>query len=236
MTNSELHMSCEEIAERLADYLEHDMDEATRARVESHANRCPECGALLADLRALQISAAKLPELTPSRDLWSGIAERIETPVVALNPSGAMKAATPTAPRRWRAAWTGLAAAGLVAVTATVTYQLTSRSAVRTAAAVATRPAVDSPLTPVANRVIEQTYDSEITRLRAIVTERSAQLDPATVAVLDKNLKVIDDAIAQCKDALRSDPNSRFLIESLNEALDSKVQLLRKAATLPTKA
>jgi len=235
MTNPEIQMSCEEVADRLADYLEHEMDEETRARIESHANRCPECGALLADIRALQISAARLPELTPSRDLWSGIAERIETPVVALNPSGLVASAT--APRRrWRAAWTGLAAAGLVAVTATVTYELTSRSAVQTATPVATRPAVDSPLTPVANRAIEQTYDAEITRLRVIVKQRSAQLDPATVAVLDKNLKVIDDAIAQCKDALRADPNSRFLIESLNEALDSKVQLLRKAATLPTKA
>ena len=234
MTNPEIQMSCEEFAGRLADYLEHEMDEETRARMESHANRCPECGALLADIRAMQISAAKLPELTPSRDLWSGIAERIETPVVALNPSGSTKAAT--VPRRWRAAWTGLAAAGLVAATATVTYQLTSRSAVETSASVATRPAVDSPLVPVANRAIEQTYDSEITRLRTIVKDRSAQLDPATVAVLDKNLKVIDDAIAQCKEALRADPNSRFLIESLNEALDSKVQLLRKAATLPTKA
>lgn len=61
MTNPEIQMSCEEVADRLADYLEHEMDEETRARIESHANRCPECGALLADIRALQISAARLP-------------------------------------------------------------------------------------------------------------------------------------------------------------------------------
>ena len=234
MSNSEIQMSCEQFADRLADFLEHEVDETTRARMEAHANRCQECGSMLADIRAMQVAAAKLPELAPGRDLWSGIVDRIETPVVALNPSGSMKSAS--SPRRWRGVWTGLAAAGLVAVTATVTYELTSRSAPATRTPVAAGRGADSP-SLVANRpTFEQTYDTEISRLRTIVTERSGQLDPATVAVLDKNLKVIDDAIAQCKDALRADPNSRFLIESLNDALESKVQLLRKAATLPTKA
>jgi len=237
MTNPEIRMSCEEFADQLASYLEHDLDDAARARLESHANRCPECGSLFADIRGLQAGAAKLPELAPSRDLWSGIAERIETPVVALNASGSMRSAQRSG-GRWRAAWTGLAAAGLVAVTATVTYELTSRSAPNTIAPVAVVPIKTESLTtvPVVNRSIEQNYEPEIARLRAIVKKRSAQIDPATVAVLEKNLAVIDDAIAQCKEALRADPNSRFLIESLNDALDSKVQLLRKATALPTKA
>jgi hypothetical protein len=236
MTDTNRPLTCDEFADHLADYLEHDMDEGARASMELHARVCGGCGSLLTDMRALAASAAKLAPLTPSRDLWPGIAERIETPVVALNPSGetfAQRAARP----RWRGAWMALAAAGLVAVTATVTYEVTSRSASRAPASVASRPASDSPATFVSNRAtIEQTYDSEITRLRAIVQQRSSQLDPATVEVLEKNLRVIDDAIAQCKDALRSDPNSRFLIESLNDALESKVLLLRKAASLPTKA
>ena len=42
------------------------------------------------------------------------------------------------------------------------------------------------------------------------------------------------DAIAQCRKALKLDPSSAYLHESLNEALDNKVQLLRAAATLPS--
>ena len=235
MTDTETPMSCEEFARHLADYLEHDLDEGTRVRMEFHSRNCARCASLVADIRALSASAAKLPPLMPSRDLWAGIAARIETPVVALNPSGETRAQRASRPR-WRGAWTALAAAGLVAVTATVTYQVTSRSALRTQT-VAAKPAPDSPLTAVSDRpTIEQTYDVEITRLREIVKQRTTQLDPVTVEVLEKNLKVIDDAIAQCKDALRSDPGSRFLIESLNDALESKVLLLRKAASLPTKA
>ncbi len=51
--------------------------------------------------------------------------------------------------------------------------------------------------------------------------------------MLEKNLHIIDDAIAQCRKALEKDPSSSYLNESLTEALDNKVQLLRAAATLP---
>jgi predicted O-linked N-acetylglucosamine transferase (SPINDLY family) len=81
----------------------------------------------------------------------------------------------------------------------------------------------------------QQTYDDEIARLRTVVNRRRPQLDSATVVVIEHNLKVIDDAIAQCKQALKKDPASRFLMESLNDAMDNKVQLLRTAAVLPTK-
>ena len=82
----------------------------------------------------------------------------------------------------------------------------------------------------------EQVYTSEIARLRTIVERRRAQLDPATIGVIERNLKVIDDAIAQCKLALTKDPASRFLMESLNNALENKVQLLRTATMLPARS
>lgn len=78
-----------------------------------------------------------------------------------------------------------------------------------------------------------QVYSREIARLHAIVERRRAQLDPATINVIERNLKVIDDAIAQCRLALAKDPASRYLIESLNSALETKVELLRTATMLP---
>jgi hypothetical protein len=95
-----------------------------------------------------------------------------------------------------------------------------------------------STVQPVSNAksAAEQTYDTEIKRLRAIVASRRVTLDTTTIGVIEKNLQVIDDAIAQCRAALIKDPASRFLLESLNDALDTKVQLLRTAATLPARA
>lgn len=262
-------ITCDEFGDLLADVLERTVDETTRARVEAHALACDDCGPLLADLRKLRIDAANLPELVPSRDLWSGIAARIETPVVAINPA----ASQPVHSRRRLApVWLGLAAAGLVGITATITREVTKRSVGRTmvaqvpSATIAdTQKAIQPTVSPSATIIAarqdstqpspaassrpttrlasndsrlspQQTYDQEISRLRAIVNQRRPQLDSATVAVIEHNLKVIDDAIAQCREALRKDPNSRFLIESLNDAFDTKVKILRAAASLPSRA
>ena len=82
----------------------------------------------------------------------------------------------------------------------------------------------------------EQVYAGEIARLRIVLARRRGQLDPVTISVIERNLKVIDDAIAQCKVALAKDPASRFLMESLNNALENKVELLRTATMLPARS
>ncbi len=79
----------------------------------------------------------------------------------------------------------------------------------------------------------EAVYQKEIDMLQAIMSWRKAQLDPSTAAIIEKNLKIIDAAIAQSKQALRNDPASSMLTDQLSNALDKKVELLRTAAMLP---
>ena len=276
------HMSCEQFSEIVSDLLEREVSEPTRAAMERHALECAECGALLADLRKLRIDAANLPELTPSRDLWSGIAVRIDAPVIPL-PS-AHRVAEDTrllSSPRWRWVRYAAAAAVLMSATATTTYYLatagqddTQRIAVGTSSVSQAAPAgVDSesatpnavatigdsgrdtsslaettsfttpePAARARTQVVstrlaaEQVYGNEIARLRTLVDRRRSQLDPVTISVIERNLRVIDEAIAQCRAALAKDPASRFLIESLNNALETKVELLRTAAMLPPRA
>ena len=272
-------MDCAEFDDRLADYLEGTLDAADRRSIESHLASCVRCAALVRDLEDIRASAARLPELTPSADLWDGIARRIETAVVPLAPRS-----LPNAPARRRLAdrlRTAAIAAALVAVTAGVTYTLTiSRGTGRTATTAsvgrpgatpdARTPAVgpDSarlqsvpatrelagvqPTEPsrsdsepeagersqtrsVRDVPAAVTYSREIDRLRTIFARNRAQLDPRTAAIIEANLKVIDDAIAQSKAALAQDPASRFLTDQLNSALDKKLELLRTAALLPSR-
>lgn len=270
------HITCARFADGLADLLERELDESMRTAMESHALKCDECGPLLADLRKLRIDASNLPELAPSRDLWAGIAARIDAPVIpiARRQESVMRPVRAAGSRRWVSM--AAAAAVLIAVTATATHYLTLRSAqqilppmpspssvtalspaTKAGAGVAAAPPTAAPLAgaetaaqpslplgrpsmPAAQLVsaqtsAEQVYGSEIARLRAIVERRRAQLDPVTVSVIERNLKVIDDAIAQCKEALGKDPASRFLLQSLNTALENKVELLRTAAMLPSR-
>jgi hypothetical protein len=79
----------------------------------------------------------------------------------------------------------------------------------------------------------EAVYGREIEMLQNIVKQRKTQLDSSTVAVIQRNLEIIDAAIAQSRAALASDPASRMLGQQLTHALDKKVELLRTAAMLP---
>ena len=81
-----------------------------------------------------------------------------------------------------------------------------------------------------------QLYDNEITRLHAVIQQRRGELDPKTVAAIERSLAVIDTAIAQARSALARDPASRFLNGRLTDALDKKVELLRTTAMLPARS
>lgn len=72
--------------------------------------------------------------------------------------------------------------------------------------------------------------------LQRIVARRKSQLDSSTVAIIEKNLKIIDAAIEQSRAALARDPASRMLTGQLTHALDKKVELLRTVALLPASA
>ena len=79
-------------------------------------------------------------------------------------------------------------------------------------------------------------YDNEITRLHSVIQQRRGELDPKTVAAIERSLAVIDTSIAQARSALAKDPASRFLNGRLTDALDKKVELLRTTAMLPARS
>lgn len=128
-------ITCDWFEARLSAFLEDDLDAETRIEMEKHALGCDACNALVMDLRALSVDARVLPDLVAPRDLWQGIAARIEAPVIGIDSGVARSGARTGAPvlhsaprRSWSSrGWLGAAAAGLVAVTAGVTYLVTSR-------------------------------------------------------------------------------------------------------------
>jgi anti-sigma factor RsiW len=79
----------------------------------------------------------------------------------------------------------------------------------------------------------DRLYGKEIASLQLIVSQRKTQLDSSTVAIIEKNLQIIDDAIEQSRAALAKDPASLLLGDQLTHALNKKVALLRTAALLP---
>jgi hypothetical protein len=224
--------------------------------VENDAHRagCGACQALWAELEAIAAEAKQLPTLTPSRDLWSGIEARITAPGAAA-PVPAQAAglrALPASPMPRRQVLRLAVAAGvLMAVTAGVTWRLATAPSAAPAATLATDTdgsegrdgtdavrdaglpddAATASLAALAGSVSEM--DREIAALQSILRERRGELDPRTIDVLERNLTLIDTAIAEARAALEADPASQFLAQQFTRAYTSKLTLLRGAAQLP---
>lgn len=206
---------------------EHDVEN------ELHREQCGACRTLWAELDAISAEAARLPLLTPSRDLWDGIESRIAAPrVLPFYTSQTFRLA--------------MAASLLVAISSAVTWQLaTTRTpdavVAATAPETAALPATDeSPDDAAAAELYLASFTASVTQmereigaLQTIVTERRNELDPRTLDVLERNLALIDDAIEESRAALAADPASKFLARQFTRAYTSKLTLLRDAARLP---
>jgi hypothetical protein len=78
----------------------------------------------------------------------------------------------------------------------------------------------------------EKHYQKAIDDLQTIANKDTGELDPQVAAVLQKNLTVIDQAITESRDALRSQPSSTNAQNGLFDALRSKVALLQQTVEL----
>ena len=247
-----MNITCEHVDSVLSAWFEGDLGDEERRAVDSHLRECLRCASLVRDLQNIRLDAAKLPELAPSRDLWDGIAARIEAPVIELKPLP--RQAPAPARRNWQMA---AAAVVLMAVSSGLTLVLTRDGGQETGEAVANAVTPDSTLAPAPGVVTprprpssgsstilimnepsapEITYDQEITRLRVILDQRRGDLDTATIAAVEKSLKAIDLAITDARRALAGDASSAFLNEQLNRSLEKKLSVLRRVALLPVGA
>ena len=92
--------------------------------------------------------------------------------------------------------------------------------------------AVAAPTALVAFEPAEREYQAAIDDLAALLRSRRARLAPETVATLERNLRIIDQAIAESRAALMKDPDSRELAQMLSGVYDTKVKMLQQAVEL----
>ena len=75
-------------------------------------------------------------------------------------------------------------------------------------------------------------YDAAVSDLEKALKAGRGQLDASTIAVVEHNLQIIDQAIDQAREALAADPANTYLSGHLVEARRRKLDLLRRAAAL----
>ncbi|MGH7501123.1 MAG: zf-HC2 domain-containing protein [Longimicrobiales bacterium] len=241
----------DEWTDRISEYLDGDLAEADRVALETHLARCDACRATVIELRAVIQKAAVLPHYEPAHDLWDGIFVEIRTPADSTVVPFPHKAGVPSIGegeldrstaaghagrrRRFSLSMPQLAAAGfaIMAVSAGSMW-LTLRAPADQDAPVAQAPAegVAEPTSTRLVSTVEQNYDAAIGQLEGALAATRAQLDPRTVAVIERNLQIIDAAIMDARAALAADPNDVDLYRYLDDTLMKKIDLLRRATTL----
>jgi len=209
-------MTCDEVDGRLDGYADGSLSEGEFQEVELHLSSCAACREQERRLRLILAQARALPrELSPSRDLWAGIAQRIE------------------AGRRGRATWwLGLAAAAVLV--GAVSVSLLHQGEPAAGPVPVTVSPASLTLEGSSLGAAEKEYERAANELLAALQDRRQSLSPQTLANVEKNLAVIDQALTEVRAALGRDPGNKDLTRMLVSAHRKKVDTLRRVVRLST--
>jgi hypothetical protein len=221
-------MTCDEVDPRLDDYVDGALAERDFQELELHLASCEACREQERLLRVLVAQAAALPrELEPGQDLWPRIAERLEPHRVLPFPSWSQ--ALP----RWLPATLAAAAAVALAI-AWLARDARVHQDGRQAANAPSAEARPAALSPGAGGALaaEREYAQAASALLAALQERRERLSPETLRTVERDLQVIDKALAQIREALAQDPGSGPLNHLLVSTHQKKVRVLQRVEKL----
>jgi len=247
----------QEWTDQLSDYLDGELPAEEREAVEAHLRACAPCAAVLEDLKRIVARAATVAARPPDADLWAGIAARIEAGTASA--PGRVMPFSPRESRRFTFTLPQLAAAAalLIAVSGGIAWNAAERigassSSVAVAQPVQTadagrgadlqvRPESAAPASGTGAAdfarvenvgLADAQYDAAVADLEKALQAGRGRLDASTVAIVEHNLQIIDQAINQAREALAGDPANSYLSGHLVEARRRKLDLLRRATAL----
>jgi anti-sigma factor RsiW len=235
----------EHVTKHLSSYMDDELSATARTAVDAHLRDCRDCSADLEALRQVVAHAAAIAahDAPPARDLWTGIQARIDgSSVAAFRPRTENQNLEPGT-RNLEArrislsvAQLAMAAALLMAVSGTAAWMLRGRAPV---AGVTGQAIIQAEIEPRASSTdvrpvnfADPQYDAAVSDLERALEERRNDLNPRTVEILERNLKLIDAAIAQARQALEEDPGNMYLNRHLVDSRRRKLDLLRRATSI----
>jgi anti-sigma factor RsiW len=209
--------------ELIHDFVDDELSADDRARVAAHLAACTSCRGLADSIvelgertRRAFGSPPRIGAHTDAPDQWSAI-------------EGALGA------RRRPRRLSPLAAAASVAL-------LLAAGAALYATLGGARPEAPTPIASAAPVVqapsvaIAAAYAPALGELERILATERARLQPETVATVEENLRILEQAIREIEAALASDPAHRGNLESLEGMYQTKLGVLRQVVTLTTGA
>jgi hypothetical protein len=226
--------SCEDVQRVLSAFIDGDLPAKERAALREHLGSCDVCRGLHADLLRLRGAARTLGPVPPPDHVWLEVAGRIrlqETPVGLPPSSPGIVGPVPRTHARAGTAlaqWIGIAAALLLITFGVYWLQQTPADAPpETTTQAATVDSVNQEL----NLALQHSLQA-ISKLEEMATIDGSAIDPELAAMLRRNLALTDDAIAESRTALSTNPDSESARASLFDALRRKINTLQTTVSL----
>jgi anti-sigma factor RsiW len=190
--------------EALSAWIDGDLTSEERKKVETHLATCEECGRLVEDLETLRQATANLAE-SYAIEGWEEVASHLS------KNAGYSK----TSSRRWN--YIALAAAATVLIALLTTWMVTSEDHQRSAEQ---RAKIELA------RMHEQ-QQRTIKALQTLAEANRGKWPAALQKTFNKNLALVDAAIAECRQAIKKHPTNVLLRANLMAAYQRKVEFLQ---------
>ena len=211
-------MQCKEVESVLEQEQIAPLPEEARA----HIAGCASCQNLIADFDAIIAAAERMPaEVTPPERIWISLRNQLEAEGIIREQ---VVAAAPERSSFWQAVAglfrgraLAIAAVGLIIVLGALVQLRSPSDPVRGT------PATKDPLAATADALSEQERD--ITSMQRVGTATNASNAPVD-ASLQKNLRELDQFIAECEQHLKQQPQDELAREYLAAAYQQKAELL----------
>ena len=203
-------MKCSKAKKLISEYIDGELDEKKASSLKDHFEACPECQKFLKDFQKITENAKDLEERSPSGQTWFRIQarlreERQETKVPAWDQRRRILLFPPALRYAISAAFLLLVVFGAIIIGLRFNNQAgfpTGTNGEKYAMAKL--------------QEAEHHYQLAIKALWEAVQAQKENFDPKVAEIFQKNLKVIDASIADCRKALESNPGD----------LDSRYNLL----------
>ena len=231
---------------RLNDYLDDELGDAARLRLEEDVRTDVSLRARLRDLETLRDELSNLPRTaTPPARVWAAIEAQIgdegasgDPQVLTIVPgdteregrdlSALGRRISFSIPQLAAAAVILLSLGGLGAWAATSNGPVMDR-VIPIASPTAVQPAGADPSSLAPDGLVLQ-YETSIAQLSAILEAGQGVLSPETLQVVRESLAAIDAAVEEALVALDDDPSNEVARRILQLNLDKKVDLLQRTA------
>ncbi|MFC1628568.1 anti-sigma factor family protein [Gemmatimonadota bacterium] len=215
-------MMCDQVQQLLDDFVDGILPEMDRSRLETHLAGCDACRREFAELQnLLDITADLSSAIDPSRDLWHAVSSQI-----------VQERSAPSRLSLFSRPKYALAAAALF-VLVTAGSLMLPQMIERGVGSIEWMMA-EWQTGQITTAAMERQYLGAIEELSYAVAERRAMVPESALEMIDQNLRVLDDAIEESRNALWNNPSDRELQSILSTVYQQKVELLTWTAQIAT--